>query len=264
MKLEQVSEHIFSIRAWLLVPIHVWLVSEPEGITLVDAGIRPMSAGILRAVAELAAGPLQRIVLTHGHIDHVGAIDPILARGSVPVYAHAREIPFMEGARPYPRRKKAQQTVKPGIANALPTRRKAGAEAPLDGMSASDGYCEPDGLVARSALSARGENTAPGFLTPPGELAAIGGLAPYHTPGHSPGHVVYYHPADRVLLAGDLFTSRGGELRPPIAMFTADMPEAIRSARLVEQLLPQRLEVCHGGPVAHPAEQLRSYIRRYA
>jgi glyoxylase-like metal-dependent hydrolase (beta-lactamase superfamily II) len=67
--------------------------------------------------------------------------------------------------------------------------------------------------------------------------------------------VVYYHEADQVLLAGDLFTSRGGKLRPPMAMFTADMAQALRSGEIVQRLRPKRVEVCHGGPVLSPAEQ---------
>lgn len=39
-----------------------------------------------------------------------------------------------------------------------------------------------------------------------GQLRSIGSLMPFNTPGHSPGHVVFYHEEDQVLLAGDLFT----------------------------------------------------------
>ena len=56
-----------------------------------------------------------------------------------------------------------------------------------------------------------------------------GGLIPYHTPGHSPGHVVFYHPDDQILLAGDLFTAFSGKLRRPIAKFTPDMEESLRA-----------------------------------
>jgi glyoxylase-like metal-dependent hydrolase (beta-lactamase superfamily II) len=127
----------------------------------------------------------------------------------------------MEGKLPYPRRKKAAQTVAAGEAKAL----------------------EEDAG---------------------GELAGFGGLKPYLTPGHSPGHVVYYHERDQVLLAGDLFTSRKGRLRQPMAMFTADMQEAIDSSAIVRKLKPKRLEVCHGTPVIEPSEQLDGYLAKYS
>ena len=82
------------------------------------------------------------------------------------------------------------------------------------------------------------------------------------TPGHSPGHVVYYHEQDQVLLAGDLFTSKKGNLHQPMPMFTADMAEAVRSSSIVEQLKPKRLEVCHGNSVLNPADQLKDYIQK--
>jgi glyoxylase-like metal-dependent hydrolase (beta-lactamase superfamily II) len=218
LKVEQVSEHVWALRSWL--PVRVWVVKEADGVTLVDAGLPFMAGGILSFLARLNAGPLQRILLTHGHPDHVGAIKAVQARYPAPVYAHRTELPYMEGDLPYPRRKRAAASVKKGVTQPLATDQQ-------------------------------------------GQLMPVGGLKPYHTPGHSPGHVAYYHEADQVLLAGDLFTSRRGQLRPPMAIFTADMAEAIRSSRILEALQPKRLEICHGGPVLEPAAQLAGYLGRY-
>lgn len=218
MKVERVSEHIWSLRIWVLIPVRVWLVKDGKGITLVDAGVPSMAPAILREIERLDAGELQRILLTHGHSDHVGAIQGVRRSKQVPVYAHAVEIPYMEGKLAYPRRKKAVPSVEPGLAKPL---------AELE-----DGRFEP-----------------------------TGGLVPYLTPGHSPGHVAYYHEEDEVLLAGDLFTSKKGTLRRPMAIFTADMSEAVHSGRLVGELAPKRLEICHGGPVIDPAGQLDFYLR---
>ena len=63
-----------------------------------------------------------------------------------------------------------------------------------------------------------------------------------------------------MLLAGDLFTSRRGRLRRPMAIFTADMAEAVRSAAIVARLRPDRLEISHGGPVMDPAAQIEAYL----
>lgn len=218
MKIERVSEHIWSLKSWILIPIRVWVVAGEDGVTLVDAGLSVMSGGILRFIDSLNAGPLKRILLTHGHGDHVGAVSRILSDRQVPVYAHGIEIPFAEGKLPYPRRKKPEAGVASGVLRPL--------------AHSQDGRLE---LVA--------------------------GLRPYLTPGHSPGHVIYYHEQDRVMLAGDLFTSKNGKLRKPMAMFTADMDEAVRSSAVLTQVDPLRLEVCHGGPVLRPAQQLANYLR---
>lgn len=219
MKVKKVSEHIWSLKTWMIIPIHVWIVVDEDGVTLVDAGIPMMAKGILKYLNQLEAGPLKRIVLTHGHSDHVGAIKTILTETKVPVYAHPIEIPYMEGDLLYPRRKKLEQNVEKKI-------------------------------------------TQPLQADEQGRLKSIAGLTPYLTPGHSPGHVVYYHEQDQVLLAGDLFTSKNGKLHQPMSLFTADMAEAVRSSSIVEQLKPKRLEVCHGSSVLKPADQLQEYIQK--
>ncbi|MFO7254325.1 MAG: MBL fold metallo-hydrolase [Bacillota bacterium] len=219
MRLERVSEHIWSLTVWVLIPVRVWLVRDPEGgVTLVDAGLPFTARGILRAVERLHAGPLQRILLTHGHSDHVGALRRIVTQTPVPVYAHAIEIPYLEGALPYPRRKRPQALV-------------------------------PKGLVT------------PLEEGPDGGLRRVAGLKPYLTPGHAPGHVVYYHEQDQVLIGGDLAMSKKGQVRPPMAIFTGDMEEAIRSLQILRELEIQRLELCHADPVERPAERMEALLR---
>lgn len=219
MKINKVSEHIWSLKTRIIIPIHVWVIVGENGVTLVDAGVSVMAKGIINFIKKLDAGPLQRILLTHGHLDHVGAVKAILTNTKVPVYAHRIEIPYMEGELPYPRRKKVEQTVPKQLILALHEDEK-------------------------------------------GNLTSISGVTPYLTPGHSPGHVVYYHEKDQVLLAGDLFTSKKGKLHQPIPLFTANMNEAVRSSSIIKKLQPIKLEVCHGHSVLHPANQLEEYIQK--
>lgn len=83
------------------------------------------------------------------------------------------------------------------------------------------------------------------------DLISSAGLKPLFSPGHSPGHVVYYHEEDQVLIAGDLFTAtRGGKLRPPMKGYTADMRQALASGERILKSYPQALvSVCHGSEV---------------
>lgn len=219
MKVQKISDHIWSLKKWVIIPIHVWVVVDEDGVTLVDAGLPMMAKGITEFIKELDAGPLKRIVITHGHPDHVGAVNLILKDTNVPVFAHQIEIPYMEGEIPYPGRKKAKQAVTKQLIQSLQ----------------EDEH---------------------------GKLNSVGGLTPYLTPGHSPGHVAYYHEQDQVLLAGDLFTSRKGKIRKPHALFTTDMKEAVRSGSILEELKPKMLAVCHGDPVLDPANQLEEYVQK--
>lgn len=217
MRIEQVSEHVWSCRLWIAIPIHVWLVKDEEGVTLVDTGIGLMVTGIRKTLDLLNAGPIDRIVLTHGHSDHTGGLNRLLQYVKAPVYAHRIEIPYMQGDIPYERRK-------------------------------------PKKLVEKGIVQPLAENEH-------GHLQPIGGLQPYLTPGHSPGHVAYYHEKDKVLLAGDLFSSRKGQLR--VGMFTPDIQTSVRSSSIISQLQPVSVECCHGESIPYPAEQLDRYTSQY-
>jgi Zn-dependent hydrolases, including glyoxylases len=220
MKVTKVSEHVRGVYTWLVFPIAVWLVKEEDGVALVDGGMTTMAKGISKAIRSLGVGPLKRIVLTHGHSDHVGAIPRLLQQWpDAPFYAHRLEIPHTTGETSYPGRKKAVRGLPVGLPRPLPEH-------------------------------------------PDGRLQPIGGLKPYWTPGHAPGHVVCHHEQDGVLLAGDLFNAKKGRLRFPL--FTFDKATALESSRIVPELKPAHPEVCHGGPMPRPAGQLDEYLRAHA
>jgi len=113
----------------------------------------------------------------------------------------------------------------------------------------------------------------PGKLVPPnvvcplpvnedGQLETFDDLVPYHTPGHSPGHVVYYHVKDKVLLSGDLFTSKNGQLQKPMKMFTAYMDQAIASSRIVSELKPALVSIAHSNDVKDAHLQIDQYVKQ--
>lgn len=218
MNVQRLSDHIWQLGVTMLAfPVHVWLVKNKEGLTLVDAGVGSMSRGIVQKIHALGEGQLKRVVLTHGHPDHVGALRAIYEQyPNVPVYAHEMEIWFAEGRMPYPKRKKAQPFFRPGLLK------------PLEGSGHA-------------------------------HLKPIEGLQPYWTPGHAPGHTVYYHEQDRVLLTGDLFTSKKGSLKPPMRMFTAYMDQAVKSGEIVKLLQPKLAAVSHGQVVQDPGAQYDEY-----
>ena len=217
MKTTQISEHIWSLRTWMILPITVWVVVEEDGVTLVDSGIFTMARGILKFIKTLNVGPLKQVVLTHGHPDHVGALKSILHQYPVTVFAHNKEVPYLLGERSYREGKKPVTTLIHGEVNSF--------------VEDNDGT-----------------------------LHAIGSLKPYFTPGHSPGHVIFYHEQDNVMLAGDLFSSKHGKLRNPL--FTPNMKEVLNSSVVVGKLRPKQLEVCHGHSVFNPADQLSDYLSK--
>lgn len=58
--------------------VNAWLVAEDDGLTLIDTTMKGAGMKILAAAEGLGA-PIARIVLTHAHGDHIGALDELAA-----------------------------------------------------------------------------------------------------------------------------------------------------------------------------------------
>lgn len=209
MRLRRVSPHIWQVRLRRLTSVNVWLVEADEGLTIVDTGYGFMARDVLHAVRLVDVGPVRRVLLTHGHPDHAGGAPLIAAKLRVPVFAHQLELPFLTGARHYPR---------------IPT------------------FLYPHDASLARALPAAADGTP----------LRLGGLAPWLTPGHTPGHVVYYHEVDDVLLAGDLFKAHRGHLRHLQHWYSLDKQEAVRSEKVLGRIRPGSVEASHGGSVPNP------------
>ena len=216
-----------------------------RGWVLVDAGL-PGTAGLIEAAAAERFGPGARpaaIVLTHGHFDHVGALETLASRWDVPVYAHPDEHPHLDGSRPYP----------PGDPSV-----GGGAMAAVAGL-----YPTAPVDVDPRLRALPGDGTVP----------AAPGWRWLHTPGHSPGHVSLWREADRTLLAGDaVITTRqeaayavatqAPEIHGPPAYFTTDWERARASARTLAALEPETILAGHGAPLAGAAP--RAALHRLA
>jgi glyoxylase-like metal-dependent hydrolase (beta-lactamase superfamily II) len=60
--------------------VNAYLVREEDGFTLVDTTLGGGAVGDLLGAAERAGAPIRRIAATHGHGDHVGALDALVPR----------------------------------------------------------------------------------------------------------------------------------------------------------------------------------------
>ena len=115
---------------------------------------------ILAAIEQNAVLP-ERILVTHGHIDHAGGVAELAERLGIPVEGPQREDAFWIEGMP------AQSKVYgfPGVRSFVPDR-----------------WLE------------QGDSVRFGNIE----------LKVFHCPGHTPGHVVYFDEAGRLLLVGDV------------------------------------------------------------
>src|SRR5689334_10972488 len=102
--MSSVTDAAPDVRQITTLFVNVFVLSGADGWVLVDAGIPGYAERIRSAAAEFIGSgePPRCIVLTHGHIDHVGSLAALLEMWDVPVYAHPLEFPYLTGRRAYP------------------------------------------------------------------------------------------------------------------------------------------------------------------
>lgn len=238
---------------------NVYFVQSASSWVLIDTATAGQGKRI-QAAAEALFGVGARpaaILLTHVHPDHSGSARELAQAWDCPVYLHPEEMDLAISrtlatvaryANPLDR-----WIILP-LLRLLPRRR---VEAMLEKESLK-------GVVWTFEPEA----------APPG----LPDWTSISTPGHSPGHTVFFRPDDRVLISGDaLLTVDLGSLRGVLSwVLRANKPRVckppwytnwdrskmIASASAVVQLQPRVLAPGHGHPLSGEAvtSALRAYV----
>jgi glyoxylase-like metal-dependent hydrolase (beta-lactamase superfamily II) len=203
-----------AVRRLELRGVNAYLVDDEGSLTLVDAGTPWDTARVRRMLdrAGLAASDVDRVLLTHYDLDHVGTLASLDLRSDVPVYAADPDASYLE------------RTSTPPLSN-------------------------HKGVLQR--LLGRLVTAPPNEIRRVADGEEVGGFTAYRTPGHTPGHVAYHHAGHETALLGDLVRESGGALEASPSVICYDGAENAESVRAFADRVPAFEVACvgHGDPL---------------
>jgi glyoxylase-like metal-dependent hydrolase (beta-lactamase superfamily II) len=202
------------------------LIWDENTVILVDAGMAG-TLPIIKKAMEDAGVPLERldkIIVTHQDIDHIGGIKDILDElPEVKVLAHEEDKPYIKGEKKLVR---VNAKFMERISDLSEEEQKKvlyifeNTNAPVD-ITLADGE----------------------------ELADCGGIIVIHTPGHTPGHICLYHKATKTLIVGDAMNISEGQLvgTNNLILTEEDAKTAAVSLKKFEKYDVENVITYHGG-----------------
>jgi glyoxylase-like metal-dependent hydrolase (beta-lactamase superfamily II) len=198
-------------------------------LTLVDAALPNNVKAILQAAKQLGK-PINRIVLTHAHADHIGSLDALKELlPNVQVYISKRDARLLSG----------DQTLDSNEPN-----------VPIRGGLPKNVRTKPDVLLV--------------------DGDRVGSLLAVAAPGHTPGSMAFLDTRNDILIVGDAFQTRAGVavsgqvklLFPFPAMATWDKQTSLETARRLRDLEPSLIASGHGNMLLQPKRLLEKAIAK--
>jgi glyoxylase-like metal-dependent hydrolase (beta-lactamase superfamily II) len=190
---ERIHERICTANVWwdeLKFHVPVYLVKGEEN-ALVDAGPPQRELGGLAAALApfgVTPGGIGKVLLTHGHVDHIGGLPEVQAAGPVQIHIHGEDAFFLQN------HDRAFEEF-------------YGVRARLS--SNKDDFAEQK----RFFLKGAGPDFDPDRVLSDGDRIDLGDgvqITAVHLPGHSMGSVGYHWEKEGILIAGDSIPALGG------------------------------------------------------
>ena len=210
-------------RESIIYPTLLW---DDNTVILVDAGLSISLPGIKSAMKD-AGVPfenLNKIIITHQDIDHIGGVKSILNESpDVKVLAHEEEKRYIQGEEKFVR-------LNSGFMDRINVFPEEERKKILD-------------MFKNAPVKV--DTT----LTDGQELSDCGGIIVIHTPGHTPGHICLYHKTSKTLIVGDAMNVINGQLvgANKQLMNEEETKNAVNSLEKFEKYDIENIITYHGG-----------------
>lgn len=177
-------------RLTYLGAVNCYLVRETDGFTLVDTTVKGCGEAIVRAARQLEQ-PIVRLLLTHAHVDHVGALDELRALlPAAEVLITTREARFLAGdmtldpTEPQDKLRGGWPTIKTCPTRTLVDGDRVGSLEVIASPGHTPGHASfldvrDRGLIAGDAFQTLGEVAVSGTWVP---LFPLPAMATWHKP----------------------------------------------------------------------------------
>jgi glyoxylase-like metal-dependent hydrolase (beta-lactamase superfamily II) len=216
--------------------VHCYFLAAADGSwTVVDTGLGLPGAEERWApiLAELD-GPLERIVVTHFHPDHVGDSAPLAELSGAAVFQS--RVDHVQCTRVWGDGRSPQRLARHMLAHGMP-------EAEVE-----EARRDSDGLVRLVNPAADPQPLEPGD--------EIAGWEVVHLPGHADGHLGLLRRGE--LIAGDALLA---EISPNVGLYPEARPDPLgdylRSLERIVEFAPTVAFAGHGPPIADPVGRAR-------
>jgi glyoxylase-like metal-dependent hydrolase (beta-lactamase superfamily II) len=235
--------------------VNAYLLSGDERDTLVDCGIHDLSPerdhgwdDLIEALdtAGSSLERLERLVITHPHIDHYGMAARIFETTGCELWMHEEANKELDA---YRSPEEGTERVKEMLAD------HGVSKEDIDELAAYEDW--------RGFITGIVEPTHP---LKGGEKFDVGDRTweMVHTPGHSPSHICVWTGGDRILVSGDHLLPtitphidfRRGESPDPLGEF-------LESLKTIERLEPALVLPGHGRPFEDGGERARAVARHH-
>ena len=216
--------------------VHAFLLDDGTELTLIDTLFDTDARRIIDRIEAIGRSPvdLKHIVLTHAHRSHLGGLAALKRLSGATVYSHAWEADIVAGER-------IAQPVTPIPMRPIRT------------------YWRVYYLQLGAALG-RGKHPPCPVDATLEDGDTVGPVKVLHAPGHTPGHLAFWWPEQRVLFAGDAIATYP-EFSPGWPAFNLNLTQHRVSLRRMADLDAEVLAVGHGDPItAGAAQRVRSLL----